>query len=67
MRVEHPAPHSEKMEVRTNRLTEKKEQDADQDYPKSDPEIQIICVWERTIGGRIHGTDTGSRDTATIK
>ena len=60
MRVEHPVPHSEKMEVRTNRLTEKKEQDADQDYPQSDPEIQIICVRSRTLGGRCAGTDTGS-------
>ena len=67
MRVEHPAPHSEKMEVRTNRLTEKKEQDADQDYPQSDPEIQIICVWDRTIGGRIHDTNAGSRDTVSIE
>jgi hypothetical protein len=33
IRVEHPDSKSEKMEVRTNRLTEKKQQDADPDYP----------------------------------
>jgi hypothetical protein len=55
------------MEVRTHHRKEKKEQDADQDYPQSDPEIQIICVWGGTIGGRRAGTDTGSRDTAPVK
>ena len=55
------------MEVRTNRLTEKKEQDADQDYPQSDPEIQIICVRSSTIGGMFTGTDTGSWDPASVK
>ena len=30
--------------MRTNRLTEQKEQDADQDYPQSGPEVQIIGV-----------------------
>jgi len=35
---------SEKMEVRAHHLTEQEEQDADQDYPQSIPEIQIICL-----------------------
>ena len=43
-------PDSEKMEVRTHHRKEKKEQDADQDYPQSSPEIQIICVRSRTLG-----------------
>jgi hypothetical protein len=55
------------MEVRTHHRKEKKEQDADQDYPQSDPEIQIICVWNSAVGGRYAGTDTGSRDSASVK
>ncbi|MCU7910850.1 MAG: hypothetical protein KZQ63_01200 [Candidatus Thiodiazotropha sp. (ex Lucinoma aequizonata)] len=48
------------MEVQTNHLTEKKKQDADQDYPQSGSEIQIICVRNGTIAKRCSGTDTGN-------
>jgi len=39
------------MEVPNNHRTEKKERDAGQDYPESGAEIQIVCVFERTLGG----------------
>ena len=48
------------MKAQTNRLTEKKEQDADQDHPQSGQEIQIICVRSGMIGGKCTGTDTGN-------
>jgi hypothetical protein len=32
------------MEVQTHHQAEKKEQDADQNYPQSRAEIQIICL-----------------------
>jgi hypothetical protein len=38
------------MEVAKQPSAEKKERDARQDYPESDPEIQIVCVFGRTLG-----------------
>ncbi len=60
-------PHSEKMKVRTQHLTEKNEQDADQDYPQSGTEIQIICLWSSSFGGRCFGTNTRSWITTPVE
>jgi predicted dienelactone hydrolase len=38
------------MEVAKRPSAEKKERDARQDYPESDPEIQIVCVIDSTLG-----------------
>jgi hypothetical protein len=38
------------MEVLSNHQSEQKEQDADQDYPQSSAEIQIICLRSGALG-----------------
>jgi hypothetical protein len=45
------------MEVSSNHQSEKKEQDADQDYPQSSPEIQIIYLRNGSLGQKRHGSD----------
>lgn len=39
---------SEKMEVLNNQQSERKEQDASQDYPQSCSKIQVFYIWNST-------------------